>query len=853
MRHRLYRALPALVGLALFIAALEVLRRQLRVLSWQAFVTDLLGTPTNRLLAAIGFVVLNYAILSGYDLIALASIGKRLPFRRVLLTSFTAYAVSNNVGFAILSGATVRYRFYSRLGITAQELSRIVFSYTVTFWLGIFTLGGLSLALSPPPSIEALPGGLFVAQIGWLLAAVAPAYLVLTLVRREPLRFRGLEFPLPRFRLALAQVVISSADWALAAAILYKLFPPDSAPFVMVMGAFLGAQLLGLASHVPGGIGVFESLMVLLLDPYLSSDHVLASLVIFRVIYYLLPLSAAIVILAVDEVHRRRSHAVRITAFFRTVSQRFTPQALAVVTFIGGLVLLFSGAVPAAEGRIAALGRFLPLAVLEGAHFAGSLAGVSLILLSQGLARHLRVAYTFTVLGTIVGIVTLVLKGAGYELIALLTTQLVLLAPARPAFDRESPYFDTRFSTAWAVAVVGAVASSVWLGLFAHRHVDFSADLWWQFELHAEASRFLRATAAASMVLLCFGIVRLLRYPPVEAPAPTETDLEAAGTIISRQAETYANLVYLRDKTLLFDKERTGFVMYGVKGSTWVALGDPVCPEDRVPELLRLFLDRCDDFDATPVFHEVRPAPLHHYVDLGLHFLKLGEEAKVDLQAFSLESPQAARLKDSIRRVENEGARFRVFAPEETIRRMDELKEVSDDWLKGNATGERGFSTGFFDPRYLSLFPVAVIECGRQVLAFANLLAGSQKQELAADLMRYRREAPKGILESLFVYSMLWGKQQGYERFSLGMAPMSGFERSPVEPLWAKVGVSLYEHGETFHSFQASRAFKERFNPFWEPRYLASPGGLKLPLILADVAALISRPRAHRRLNTHNS
>ena len=204
------------------------------------------------------------------------------------------------------------------------------------------------------------------------------------------------------------------------------------------------------------------------------------------------------------------------------------------------------------------------------------------------------------------------------------------------------------------------------------------------------------------------------------------------------------DLVYLRDKTLLFDKERTGFVMYAVERSTWVALGDPVCSEDRIPDLLRLFLDRCDDFDATPVFHEVRPAPLHHYVDLGLHFLKLGEEAKVNLQAFSLEAPQAARLKDSIRRVENEGARFRVFAPEETLRRMDELKAVSDDWLKGNATGERGFSTGFFDPRYLSLFPVAVIECDRQILAFANLLAGSQKQELAADLMRY--EAARAYL-----------------------------------------------------------------------------------------------------------
>jgi len=840
MRQRLYRALPAVVGLALFITALEVLRRQLRTISWHTLVADILNTPRDRLLTAIGFVILNYAILAGYDLIALASIKKRLPLRRVFFTSFVAYAVANNVGFAILSGASVRYRFYSRLGITAQELSRIVFSFTVTFWLGIFTLGGLSLALSPLPSLEALPGGAVLPQLGWLFAATAPAYFVLTVVRRAPLRIRGLELPLPPLKLAIAQLLVSATDWALAAGALFKLLPVSSAPFVKVMGAFLAAQLFGLLSHVPGGIGVFESLMVLLLDPYLTSDHLLPSLVVFRVIYYVLPLAVAIVALVVDELHQRRSHAIKITSYLGALTRQFTPKALAVITFVGGLMLLFSGATPAAEGRLVFLGRFVPLGVLETSHFLGSLAGVALLLLSQGLARRLDAAYWLAGFATIVGIATSLLRSGGYEEATLLTVLLILLGRTRQAFDRKAAFFETRFSRSWIVAVIAAVASSLWLGFFAFKHVEFSSDLWWQFELHAEAPRFLRATVGAAIALLFFGLARLLGYAPHDAPEPSADDLETARGIILKQPQTYPNLVFLRDKTLLFDEARTGFVMYGVQGRTWAALGDPVCAEDWIPDFIRLFLERCDDFGATPVFYAVRPDYLHHYVDFGLNFIKLGEEATVDLQAFSLEGSRGSRFRQAIRKLEREKMSLRVLSSQEACSRMSELKIVSDSWLKGKVGAEKGFSLGFFDPQYLSNFQIAILERDGQILAFANLWDAAAKQEFSADLMRYHHDAPKGIMESLFASLLVWGKDQGYARFSLGMAPMSGFEQSPIAPLWTKVGIFLYEHGEPLYNFQGLRLFKEKFDPIWESRYLASRGGFKLPLILADVAALIA-------------
>ena len=149
--ERMRQAIPVAIGLVLFLVALEVLRVELRAVSWHELTADVFGTPWPRLALAVALTALNYVALTGYDLLAFAYIGKRLPRVRIAMASFLAYAISNNVGFAMLSGASVRYRFYTRWGVTADELSRIVFSYSVTFWLGLLALGGLSLVLESAP------------------------------------------------------------------------------------------------------------------------------------------------------------------------------------------------------------------------------------------------------------------------------------------------------------------------------------------------------------------------------------------------------------------------------------------------------------------------------------------------------------------------------------------------------------------------------------------------------------------------------------------------------------------------------------------------------------------------------
>ena len=838
MRTRLRQATPAVIGLALFVAALEVLRHELSATSWHAINAGLAATPPIQIVMAIGLTALNYLVLTAYDFLAFASIGRRIAAWRIGLASFLAYAIANNVGFAMLSGASVRYRFYTRWGLDGEDLSRIVLSYSITFWLGLLALGGLSLALGPLPDADALPGAALAAPIGWLLFGSSVAFVALTAVRTAPLRLWRFEWRLPSPGLAAAQWLVSSVDWILAGLVLYVLLP-NGVPFYAALGAFLAAQLIGLISHVPGGAGVFEGLIVLLLKPYVSAADLVVPLLIYRTTYYLLPLGIALIGLLLDEIWQRRVQTQRTAAVIGRIAEQLTPRALSALTFLAGALLLVSGATPAAGGRLAWLGHFVPLSIVETSHFAGSLVGVALLILSQGVARRLDAAYHLATITIAVGIGTSLLKGADIEEAILLTVLLLLLRLARPAFNRRAAILETRFSASWVASVVAVIAASVWLGLFTFKHVEYSHELWWQFELSAEAPRFLRGSIGAAIAVLLIAMVKLVARAPHEITPPSAEDLATAAAAIETQPATTPNLVFLRDKGLIFDDERTGFVMYGVQGRTWVAMGDPVCRPEQVPVLIRAFLERCDDFGGVPVFYEIRKDHLHHYADFGLTFVKLGEEARVDLTKFTLDGGGAARYRQALRRVEKEKASFRIVPADQTAPLMPKLRTVSDRWLGGKAS-EKGFSLGFFDEQYLSRFPLAVIERDGEVLAFANVWMGAGREELSIDLMRYVEHAPKGAMECLFVHLMVWGKAEGYQWFSLGMAPMSGFEQSPLAPLWTKVGSFLYDHGEAVYNFQGLRLFKDKFDPVWVPHYLAYPGGLGLPRVLADITLLIA-------------
>jgi phosphatidylglycerol lysyltransferase len=842
MLKRILRNTGPWFGLLFLTVALWALHKELRAYRYQDILHSLTALPAHSLYVSLGLTLLNYVLMSGYDILALRYIQYHLEYRKIAFTSFIGYAFSNNFGLSMLAGGSVRYRLYSAWGLSAQDITKVVAFCSLTLWLGFLTLGGLVFLLEPIviPEVLRLPFN-SVRPVGILFLALVGGYFLWSVMRKGPLRLREWEVSVPDTNLIVAQVVLASIDWMLAGSILYALLP--SSPrlsFLGFLGIYLLAEVAGLLSQIPGGFGVFETVVLILLSSVLPSSAVLGSLIAYRGVYYLLPLGAATLMLASHEVFEKRAGVQRAIRLFGRGVPQLAPALLSATTFIAGGILLFSGATPGIHSRLAWLNYFLPLPVLEMSHLLGSLTGMGLLLLARGLQRRLDAAYVFSLVLLGAGAVFSLLKGLDYEEAIVLTVLFGVLLPCRSHFYRKASFFSQVFTPVWITSMAVVLLSSVWLGLFSYKHTEYSKDLWWHFTLFGHASRFLRGTVGATGLALLFMMTRLLRPAPPIPTLSSPDDLKRARSIVEGTPKTYAHLALLGDKRLLFSERGSAFLMYGIEGRSWVVLGDPVGPQEEWSDLIWRFREMSDRHDGWSLFYEVGRERLDLYLDLGLTLLKLGEEATVPLQHFSLDGREHKGLRRSRHRIEREGCSFEIIASDRVPSLLPELKRVSDSWLQEKNVKEKQFSIGFFHADYLSRYPLGVVRRQEKILAFANILSGAGKEELSIDLMRYLPEAPNGVMDYLFLELMLWGEKEGYRQFNLGMAPLSGLQDHALTPLWNRLGAFVFRHGEHFYNFQGLREYKEKFSPLWEPKYLASPGGLMLPRMLIDIASLIS-------------
>ena len=835
----LRRVLP-LAGIAFFALALWVLHEALPVDSYRDVVDALGALPGARLAAALVFTMIGYAVLTGYDLLALRHIGERVPLRDAAGAAMLSGALGNNLGNTLLTGSAVRFWLYTAVGLSAPQITRLVLLCSLGFWLGYLFLGAfffLAAPLALPPALHLLVTG--TRPLGALCGLVLLGWIALCARGRE-LGLGPWHFRLPSLRLTAGQIVVACGDLGLMAAALYVLLPASvDLGFAAFMPVFLIALVAGNASQVPGGLGVFEAVIVLLLGPRVDSRALLAALLAFRAVYLLLPLLVAAAVVGLrGGVRLAPTGTAWLGRGVRTLAG-VAPQMLAGLAFVSGAVLLMSGALPAAVGRLALVERLFALPVIEASHFVASLIGAALLVVARGLQRRLDAAWLIAcgLLGA--GVLLSLLKGWDYEEAGLLGLALLALLPVRRQFYRRSALFDSAFTPAWTASFLIVLGAMAGLTVFAHRQAAWAAQSWWQFAWHAEASRSLRGTVGAIGLFMLLALRQLIRPPRAEAPTPAGSDIERASPLVERSRWTYANLVYRADKSLLFSAAGDAFLMYGRHGRSWIAMGDPIGSEPGVRELAWRFRELSDRSDGWCVFFEVRPQRRALYAELGLSLTPLGEEARVELAKFTLDTAVHRDLRQARAHLLRGGWRFEILPCEAVPQVLPVLAAISQSWLESKATHEKGFSNASFEGRYLSRFPVAVVRREDEIVAFANLWLGAGHEELSVDLMRHRPDAPSGTMDFLFAELLLWGRTQGFAWFNFGMAPLSGFEQAEV-PLWSRVGSFVYRHAEHFYNFEGLRHYKAKFDPVWTPLYLASPGGVVLAPIIVDVTALIA-------------
>ncbi len=837
--------LPYVITVALFAAGAWALYHLLAPVDLRDVMKQVRATPYSVIALALLTTGLSYATLIGYDWSALRYIRKELPFPVIAMGGFLGYAFGNTIGAGPITGGAVRYRIYSALGLSAYDIAMIAAFGSIAFGFGTTILGFGALAYHPHALGHLV--SLAPETIRWgslTIVAVALSILFTLALRRSEITLRGVTLRSPSPGIMAAQFVFTAADLVLAAITLYLLLPPSDLGFATFLAVFAAAIMAGVVSHVPGGVGVFETVIIAALPTSVPVEQAATGLLLFRMIYYLVPFGVALVILALTELRmatgRLALPALQVlTPLFRSVSA-IVPLAMATMIFATGGVLMASSLLPPTSDLAEDYEELLPLAFIEGGALLSSLIGASMLVVAHGLLRRVEGAWWLAVVGLSAGIVTTLANGIDIDGAALLAIALLILLPTRAEFFRTTRLTKNVLSLRWMLLIVGLLLAAMGVLFFAHKATPYAHEMWWQFASDQSAPRALRAALVGALALTLALLISALRPGAQRHALATPEELERARTILMAQGDASANIALTGDKCLMFSDSGRSFLMYRIRGRSWIALHEPFGDPSEFKALAWAFHDLAYEANGRPIFYSVSAAQVPLWIDMGLALIKMGAEAVVPLTNFSLEGPERKRLRTSHNRALRDGLTFEVLHPPFAPGLMEDLRVISDAWLAAKTGGEKGFSVGTFDPAVLERAPIAVVRQGDRIVAFASLWVTDLKHSATIDLMRHVDDAPAGLMEFLFTELLLHFAAEGYAEFSLGNAPLAGLDARRGVPLSTRLGAFVYRHGRQFYNFEGLRAFKDKFDPEWRPVYVALSPRANIIVVASDIVSLVS-------------
>jgi phosphatidylglycerol lysyltransferase len=773
---------------------------------------------------------------SGRSLMARDAVARGLPPEKVLQMPVVA-RLADFCGFAAVMFAG----FWYLLSLDGVHLYEVVSSFVV---LGTILVlgGGLVLATLRPQALSSLlaPAEKFARALPILGQRMAPEDWSARIVARN----------------ALAGQAVASAPAAVlgVVAVSATAYAVDLLSFVAVgfafgwpaFGALIAAFAVGmltwLVSIVPQGVGVVEVVIALMLASFgANAPTAIVISLGFRTLAYWIPLAiGAVVVRRLPALSPLRQEAadvfpVRLAAFF---------------TFVVGAMNLLSAMTPAVAARLRLLDQLLPLQVQYG-RLSAALAGIALMALARGLWHRKRVVWLTTILVLVVTIASHLLKGLDYEEALISLALLVFLLLKRSEF-RARP--DAPSVSQGLRVLFSAFAITLAYGTFGFFLLDRQFGLTFTFWPAARqtlvmftqfynpgviprtvvAEFFIGSIYVVGAATIGFALLMLLR-PVLVRRGASATELREAQTIVERFGVVpLAVIALLPDKNLLLTAGGS-FLSYRLVGDVAVVLGDPVGPPEDSSASIREMLELCSTNGWRPAFYQTRPDLLDDYRELGLTAIRIGHDAIVDAQQFSLSGKRYRVERNLVNRLSNEGYSAVMITAPQTPATMRDLRDVSDAWLAQSGGSEMGFSLGWFDEDYVRGCDIMVIRGPQgEVEAFASVLDVPAINEAGVDLMRYRPSAPEGVMDFAFIRLIEWARESGLATFNLGFAALSGLgeDEDPVVERFLRLA---YEYGGRFYSFKGLYRFKQKFRPEWEPRYLVYPEAAALPAVLAAI------------------
>lgn len=850
----------AVIGLVYFEG-----RQEFKRIDWGSALFTLHHMHPVTILLLLLFSLFSVAIMSSYDLLIRKHFGFAISNWTAFRYGWIANTSNNLIGFAGLTGAGIRTILYRNRNIPISGIgSAVAFLSTITF-TGLSLLAWLSI-------VGIFPIQEMVSEHPWLIYAVwaIALYLPLFLLMQRTSLFAkwfNRDKGQLGWTMTTASIGASFLEWLGAGMtfwIIGAAFFPELS-FTHALGIYTVAAIAGIISMAPGGIGGFDltALLGLQLLGY-PPDKSALILVLYRILYYVVPWLIGLAMAAFELPSDRKRDAQSDGSLVERVLNlwqkvwRWPGQfgfvgeigawSLGKLVLASGIILLLSAATPGMLSRMHAAEELLTLPIMRLSHQLSVIIGIMLIVLSRGISLRIKRAYYLTLLLLCTGALFTLAKAFDYEEAIILLIVALLLWISRHRFYRVAVPFGGYTVIRWGFITAIITYGYYLIGSHTHpaflKHLPKGVKADWLLQPNAHLIASLFGLVIAWLLLTLLYIFR--PKPLVIDGASAEEQLKLRAFLEGEQGNLLTHVLFTGDKSFFWAMNDSVLIPYAKIRNKLVVLGDPIGPKELMSQAIQQFQQYSDQYALEVVFYQASPDYLPLYHENGYRFFKLGEEALVPLEHFTLIGKKNTSLRNVKNRFEREGYLFDIVEPPHSQELIDQLHLISKHWLDGKQ--EKGFSLGWFDEPYLQLAPIAILRNpDNDVIAFASMAPGYDGRTISIDLMRYLADTPNGTMDQLFIQLLEWAQEQGYARFNLGMAPLSSVGQQVKAMREEKLARMLFQHGGSFYGFSGLRRYKEKFNPVWEPRYLAYPASSSLPILLLELVRLIARKPGKKR------
>lgn len=774
-----------------------------------------------------------------YEVIYSRMAGLTLEKRYLYETSFSINTLNGLIGFGGLINIGLRLFYYGK-GKDTKELTKQTLKMYPFYFVGFSLLSIISIIYIFLNKTE----GIF-NYWPWLVGGLLYGLVVVFLLNIKKESATSIK---DQVSLTIASVM----EWL--GAIL---------PF-MFIGIILGvkinltdlfvllvvANIIGMASMIPGGLGSFDFVMISGLISFgLAKEMALMWILLFRLAYFIIPGIFGILFFVkyFGKLFDEKNDKVP-SKLVKSLGNSLS----SILIYLFGLFLILSATIPDEVSKIKWLSELSPIRASQIYQLPSLVLGFVFILLGRANLMKVKKSFKLTISLLIITLVYANFTGFGVLTNLYIFILFLLLFSTRDELYREQFIYSAENKT--KDGLVFAVLAILYI---IYGHYNVSSRNFLRNTRDFIIVPFYKNWLSITIIIILVTLFLMIVYKILSGKRKKvgeKADLERSKNLLDRYGGTInSGLVFLEDKALYWYKDESGedsvAIQFTRLGDKIIVMGEPMGKKEDYPKAIEKFIEETDDLCYNLIFYEVPDYFAMDLHDYGFDFIKFGESAKVNVAEFSLDGKGMRNQRHIVNKFEKDGYKFKVLDPPYTEEFIDKLEVISNKWLKGRM--EKGFSLGFFKRDYMAMSSMAIVEDPHgEIIAFSNLMPVYDKDLATIDLMRYDSDfAPNGTMDYLFINLFRYSKDKNKKFFDMGMAPLSNVGRMRYSFIEEKLAFLVYKFGDHFYSFEGLRDFKEKYASEWEPLYLSySSGSWLLYLILSMLITDIRSTRIANKI-----